>query len=43
MLKKYVDRNDDSSAKPVCSVGPSDECSDDDNPETEVNQNDNSD
>ena len=29
----YVDRNDDSSAKPVCS-----ECSDD-----EVNQNDNSD
>ena len=38
MLKEYVDRNDDSSAKPVCSVGPSSECSDD-----EVNQNDNSD
>ena len=38
MLKEYVDRNNDSSAKPVCSVGPSSECSDD-----EVNQNDNSD
>ena len=43
MLKQYIDRNDDNSAKPVCSVGPSNECSHDDNPEMEVNQSDNSD
>ena len=33
MLKEYVDRNDDGSVKPVCSVGPSQEVSHDDNPE----------
>ena len=43
MLKEYVDKNDDSSAKPVCSVGPSNDSSHDDNPEMEVNQSDNSD
>ena len=42
MLKEYVDRNDDSSVKPVCSVGPSQEVSHDDNPEREVDQNDTS-
>ena len=42
MLKEYIDRNDDNSAKPVCSVGPSNECSHDDTPEMEVDQSDNS-
>ena len=36
-LKEYIDRNDDNKAKSVCSVGPSNECSHADNPETEVN------
>ena len=36
MLKEYVDRNDDGSVKPVCSVCPSQEVSHDDNPEMEV-------
>ena len=40
MLKEYVDRNDDGSVKPVCSVGPSQEFSHDDNPEMGVDQND---
>ena len=31
MLKEYVERNDDGSVKPVCSVGPSQEVSHDDN------------
>ena len=43
MLKEYVDRNDDGSVKPVCSVGPSQEVSHDDNPEMEVDQHDNGD
>ncbi|XP_071824592.1 uncharacterized protein [Apostichopus japonicus] len=43
MLKEYVDRNDDGSVKPVCSVGPSNDSSHDDTPEMEVDQNDNSD
>ena len=43
MLKEYVDRNDDGSVKPVCSVGPSQESSQDDTSEVEVDQNDNSD
>ena len=43
MLKEYIDRNDDNSAKPVCSVGPGNECSHDDNPYVEVNQNEHSD
>ena len=33
MLKEYVDRNDDGSVKPVCSVGPSQKVSHADNPE----------
>ena len=43
MLKEYVDRNDDGSVKPVCSVGPSQEVSHADNPEMEVDQHDTSD
>ena len=43
MLKEYVDRNDDGSVKPVCSVGPSQEVSHDDNPEMGVDQDDNGD
>ena len=43
MLKEYVDRYDDCSVKPVCSVGPSQEVSHADNPEMEVDQHDNSD
>ena len=43
MLKQYIDRNDDNSEKPVCSVGQSNECSHDYYPEMEVNQSDNSD
>ena len=42
MLKEYVDRNDDGSVKPVCSIGPSHDSSHDDTPEMEVDQNDNS-
>ena len=43
MLKEYVDRNDDGSVKPVCSVGPSQKVSCDDNPELEVDQHNNGD
>ena len=43
MLKEYVDRNDDGSVKPVCSVGPSQKVSHDDNPEMGVDHNDNGD
>ena len=43
MLKEYVDRNDDGSVKPVCSVGPSQEVSHDDNPEMGVDHHDNGD
>ena len=42
MLKEYLDRNDDSEAKPRCSIGLSNECSHDDNPKMEDNQHDNS-
>ena len=43
MLKEYVDTNDDGSVKPVCSVGPSQGVSHDDNSEMGVDQNDNDD
>ena len=43
MLKEYVDRNDDGSVKPVCSVGRSQEVSHDNNPEMGLDQNDNGD